>query len=198
MIRSITGEISEKGPDHLCLLSPSGIEWSIAVTSRTAASLPPVGEQVRIPVYLHHREDAMLLFGFSDENERNLFLDLLKVSGIGPRQAVRILSGMKAEDFVKYLEEGDAVALSRIPGLGKTTAGKIILALKGKLTIPGEEKSGEHDELIRALVEMGFDRKKSEGAVEKASRETDHRSLSSSEAEKEILKLAIVKLSSQV
>jgi len=196
MLRSITGEITEKGHDHLCLLTPSGMEWDITVDSRCASQLPPVGDTIRVPVYLHHREDTMQLFGFSGEKERHLFLDLLKVSGIGPRQAIKILSGMPADDFIRYLEEGDVNRLSGIPGLGKTTAGKVILALKGKLSLPGGETTGGSTELVKALIEMGFDKKKAEGAVDKASREISQMSLSEADREKEILKMAIVRLSS--
>lgn len=196
MIRSLTGEITEKGPDHLCLLSSGGIEWEITVDTRTAAALPPVGDEVRLPVYLHHREDSMLLFGFSGEGERRLFLDLLKVSGIGPKQAVKILSGMPAKEFIRRLEDGDVAALSGIPGLGKTTAQKVILTLKGKLTLPGEEDTGGSAELVKALVDMGFDKKKAEGAVDKASRDAAELSLPVADMEKEILKMAIVRLSS--
>lgn len=196
MIRSITGELTEKGPDHLCLLSPAGLEWDITIDSRTAAALPPVGETVRLPVYLHHREDVMLLFGFSTETERRLFMDLLRVSGIGPKQAVKILSGMRAGDFIRCLEEGDVAALSGIPGLGKTTAQKVILALRGKLSLPKEEETGGSADLVRALVDMGFDKKKAEGAVDKASREAEEHGIPEDDREKEILKMAIVRLSS--
>ena len=107
----------------------------------------------------------MTMFGFGTIEERSVFLDLLKVSGIGPRQALRILSGMSVDDFVKNMDAEDVDSLSRIPGLGKKTAQKILLTLRGKLSLSKTSVETEHDEITEALVEMGFDRAQAHSAV---------------------------------
>jgi len=196
MVNSLYGQISAKSRDSVCILSPGGVEWELQVSATTASRLPALGEDIRIFCYLHHREDQMELFGFADENERRLFRDLIKVSGVGPRQAMKILSGILVEQFVRFLEAGDLKALTSIPGLGKTTAQKVVLALKGRLEFVEAEEPGPWDDIVRALVEMGFDKKKAAGAVDTAAGETGSSDGNREEREKEIMKAAIVRLSS--
>ena len=189
MINSLTGTITHKGTSEV-FLENLGIEWQISVSERTAGELPSPGEEVRVYTYLHHREDQMVLFGFAGVEERFLFHDLLRVAGIGPKQAIRILSGMSVDQFVKNLDADDVDALTRIPGLGKKTAQKIILTLRGRLTAQQSDDDGEKPfgEIVTALVDMGFDRQSAARAVAKCSAdETD---------EKEIFRRAIVALSS--
>ena len=189
MINSLTGTITYKGTSEV-FLENLGIEWQISVSERTAGELPSPGEEVRVYTYLHHREDQMVLFGFAGVEERFLFHDLLRVAGIGPKQAIRILSGMSVDQFVKNLDADDVDALTRIPGLGKKTAQKIILTLRGRLTAQQSDDDGEKPfgEIVTALVDMGFDRQSAARAVAKCSAdETD---------EKEIFRRAIVALSS--
>lgn len=197
MFNSIRGTITEKSDGLVFLLSSGGIEWEVAVSSRTSRSLPEPGHESRLFVYLYHREDMMKLYGFAEESERSVFLDLLKVSGIGPRQAVKILSGIGVKDFVAHLEAGDAESLSTVQGLGKKTAQKIILTLKGKLQLQAEEDHGDRfRDVVQALSEMGYDRRDCSSAVQKILAEDDIRAMPESEREKEVFRRAIVMLSS--
>ena len=140
----------------------------------------------------------MTLYGFAGTDERFLFHDLLRVSGIGPKQAIRILSGMSVEQIVKSLDADDIDGLSRIPGLGKKTAQKIILALRGRLTLPQEddEKVKPFAEIVTALIEMGFEKQSATRVVERCAADISEESMSSEDREKEIFRRAIVSLSS--
>lgn len=198
MFNSLRGLVSHKGETQLFLLC-GGIEWDISVSASTLSSLPEVGKEGRVFIFFHHKEDQMKLFGFASEDERSLFLDLMKVDGIGPRQAMKILSGISVESFISTLDSEDVDALTRIPGLGKKTAQKIILALRGKLTIAGNDtEPTEHNELLDGLVDMGFDKKKALKALEDAEKEIEGSasSMPRDEREKELFKRAIVRLSS--
>ncbi len=128
-----------------------------------------MGQSARVYTYLLHREDSMSLYGFCDPAERSLFLDLQKVDGVGPRGAMRILSGIERKEFVEALDRDDVDALSPGPGIGKKTAQKIILTLKGKLT-PADGGSGKssEDDIATALVGMGFDGRTAKAAVAEA------------------------------
>ncbi|MAG14152.1 MAG: Holliday junction branch migration protein RuvA [Spirochaetales bacterium] len=196
MINSITGVMTGKDTEYV-YLENGGIEWSVRVSARTAHALPPSGREARIFTYLHHREDQMALYGFSSVEERYLFLDLLRVGGIGPKQALRILSGMSVDEFVTSLDADDVDGLSRVPGLGKKTAQKIILTLRGRLSLPPDEETpAQNAEIVAALVEMGFDRQTGTKAVERAASDVRDEGLRDEEAEKEIFRRAIVSLSS--
>ncbi len=165
MFNSLRGEITAKADDRLCILT-GGVEWELAVSRRAAERLPPVGQSARVFTYLLHREDTMRLYGFADLAERALFLDLQRVDGVGPRGAMKILSGIDREKLVEALDRDDVEQLSSLPGIGKKTAQKIILTLKGKLT-PAEGSQGRsaEEDIAAALVGMGFDRKTAKAAV---------------------------------
>ncbi len=197
MINSLTGTITHKGATEVFLES-RGIEWQLSVSERTARKLPPTGKEIRVYTYLHHREDQMVLFGFAGVEERFLFHDLLRVAGIGPKQAIRILSGMSVGQFVKNLDADDVDALSSIPGLGKKTAQKIILTLRGRLTAQENEDGTEkpYAEIVTALVDMGFDRQSAVKAVAKCAAEISEEPDGEEIGEKEIFRRAIVALSS--
>ena len=140
----------------------------------------------------------MSLFGFYSEEERKLFLELIKISGIGPKNGIRILSSISAEGFVKALESDDVALLSSLPGIGKKTAQKIILALRGKLLSDDSEneKDNPYRELAASLSDMGFDHKAALKAVKEISVNKDLSDLGPDEKEKEIFRRAIVSLSS--
>ena len=191
MFNSVTGEITFKGEERLCLQT-GGVEWEMVVPRRALDRLPPVGEVARIYTHLLHREDAMRLYGFSDPAERALFLDLQKVEGVGPRGALKVLSGVDRNQFAEALERDDVEALSALPGIGKKTAQKIILTLKGKLTpaAEGARRSAE-DDIATALVGMGFDRRTAKDAVMTAMKALGGSQMKGEELERELFKRAV-------
>ncbi len=199
MFNSITGRISARAPNEL-FLENSGIEWVFSVSSLSLDSFGLVGETTRVYAWLYHREDQMRLFGFSSERERSLFLDLLKVEGIGPKQAVKILSSIQARDLETALEQADVGKLESAPGIGKKTAQKMILALKGKLTSTesgssGKQSQSQHPDIVEALCAMGFDKKAAIEAVDRLDAQMADSQLSGAEREKELFRKAIVALS---
>jgi len=191
MFNSLTGEITHKGDEKVCLQT-GGVEWELTVSRKAVERLPAAGQVARIYTHLVHREDAMRLYGFADEAERALFLDLQKVEGVGPRGALKMLSGVDREAFAAALDRDDLDALSAVPGVGKKTAQKIILALKGKLTPVGQGKGRPVEEdIITALVGMGFDRKTARSAVAAGLSALAGRSLAGEELERELLRQAL-------
>ncbi|MFP4362456.1 MAG: Holliday junction branch migration protein RuvA [Spirochaetia bacterium] len=169
MIYSITGTITYKTSSVIRLFL-AGIEWEIHVSPGTAFSAPEPGREHKLFIYLNHKEDSMQLFGFGKENERSVFLQLLKVSGIGPKQAQKILAGTSPEKLIQEIEAADVSSLSRIPGIGKKTAQKIILSLQNILpkTEGSQTFKEQYADLIEGLCQMGYEKKKAEKAVEAA------------------------------
>jgi len=191
MFNSLTGEITYKGDEKLWLQT-GGVEWELLVSRRALERLPAVGEVARVFTHLVHREDFMRLYGFCDNAERSLFLDLQKVEGVGPRGALKMLSGVDRERFTQALDRDDVEALSSVPGVGKKTAQKIILTLKGKLTPTTEfEVRSAEDDITTALVGMGFDRKTAKAAVAAAVKSLAGREMKGEELERELFKRAV-------
>jgi Holliday junction DNA helicase RuvA len=158
--------------------------------------LPEPGLRVRIFTYLHHKEDVLKLFGFHSADERSLFLELIKVDGIGPKQAVKILSGASSQNLINALETGNVDYLSTIPGIGKKTAQKMILSLKNILTSADDiRQPGPNEHLVEALCAMGYDRKNASKALDKALEELSVTKLSGQKLEDEAFKKAIISLS---
>jgi Holliday junction DNA helicase RuvA len=196
MFNSIRGIITEKFAEGVRLLD-GGLEWDIAVPAIDMGLLPPPGEPGRIFTWLYHREDQMKLFGFADERRRATFLELLKVEGIGPKGALRIMGGISQEHLEQALEAEDLARLEAVPGLGKKTAQKMILALKGKLareTAP--PSAGPRGELVEALAEMGYDKRAAAEAVARAEAALDPE-ITGADREKFLFREAIVYLSGQ-
>lgn len=199
MFNSLYGKITEKTDNSLFLLS-SGIEWELAVNSFDGEDFPAVGEEARAFVWLYHRDDSMRLFGFASEKSREVFLELLKVEGIGPRGAQKIMGGIGHVELVQALESEDLGRLQTVPGVGKKTAQKMLLALKGRLVQTDANTDAtqtQYPELLEALVQMGFDKKMAAKVLEKIAREDAQEiaGLSSEEGEKILFKKAIVLLS---
>jgi len=194
MFNSIRGIVSGKGGEGVFILS-GDIEWEIAMPSNDIQTLPMNGE-CRILTWLYHREDQMKLFGFCDENRRNTFLELIKVEGIGPKGALKIMSGISQDDLERALENGDLARLEAVPGLGKKTAQKMLLSLKGKLVQVQEigDDSSPYNDLVEALVGMGYDRRQAAQALAKAEKSVAS-DLPADEKEKLIFKEAVLKLS---
>lgn len=197
MYNSIYGTFSGRTESSLFLVK-NGVEWSLAASERTIQNSSLNKEEIRVFTYLHHKEDTMVLYGFINERERQVFLELNKVSGIGPKQALRMLSGIGTEELVAALDEGNTDRLSMLPGIGKKTAAKIILALRGKLKLESEDKSDDKfSDLIEALAGMGFDKKAAKKALDEISSRKEFSTLESDILEKELFREAIVFLSSR-
>lgn len=171
MINAILGKLEHVNA-HSAIILTGGIEYDLIISSQTASKLTSLNEEekssVRLVTYLQHKEDVMQLYGFFSEEERTLFLELNKVNGIGPKQAMKILSGVSVENFVSALDKGDVRYLSKIPGLGAKTSQKIILDLRDKLVLVSKEKAStaseegqdSYSDIAQALVDMGYDKKK--------------------------------------
>ncbi len=200
MFNSLTGTVTGKFPQTL-YLDTGGIEWDITVPDSSLDVFSPVGSRTRVFVWMYHREDAMKLFGFASAEDRSVFVDLMKVDGVGPKAAVKILSGITAREFAAILENEDMARLEKMPGVGKKTAQKMLLTLKGKLALSPADglspaaKTSRWQDVIAALVNMGYDKKAAEEAVERIAAETDA-SLPDQEKETAVFRRAIVELSS--
>ena len=194
MFNSIRGTITAKNGDCVYLLS-GGIEWELSVPALDIERLPPVGEKGRLFTWLYHREDQMKLFGFQSEKRRGTFLELLKVEGIGPKGAIKILGGIGQEDLELALENEDLARLEAVPGLGKKTAQKMILALRGKLAKVDAATATPYGELVEALAGMGYERRIASDAILRAEADIQP-GLDEAEREKQLFKQAIVYLSS--
>lgn len=190
MFNSIRGIVCAKSGESVFVLS-GDIEWEIAMPANDIGGLRENSES-RILTWLYHREDQMRLFGFIDERRRATFLELLKVEGIGPKGAVKIMGGISQDDLEKALEEGDVARLEAVPGLGKKTAQKMILSLKGKLVQPKEVST--YNDLVEALAAMGYDRRAASEALAKAEAAIGE-GLTGEQKEKSLFKEAIVYLS---
>jgi len=193
MFNSIRGIIRAKNADTL-YIETGGVEWDIAVPATDLSSLSPVGETGRVFTWLYHKEDQMRLFGFADETRRATFLELLKVEGIGPKGALKIMGGIGQTELETALENEDLGRLEAVPGLGKKTAQKMLLALKGKLAFSKEPATaGPYAELAEALAEMGYDKRQAVQALKQAESELPA-NLNGTEKEQELFKRAIVLL----
>lgn len=172
MIHAVIGELISVGAQQAVIRTTGGIEFDLIVSSQTASKLSQLHNdarrQVRLLSWLQHREDSMTLYGFTDEDERLLFLELIKVNGIGPKQAIKILSGVQVRSFIKALDDNDLTFLSSIPGIGPKTSQKIVLALRDTIIFetPKQQVKGSstgfdkrYDDLVAALSDMGYDKR---------------------------------------
>jgi Holliday junction DNA helicase RuvA len=132
MIGRISGTLVEKQSPEL-LIDVNGIGYEVLAPMTTIYKLPELGQQVSLHTHLVVREDAQLLYGFSDKQQRSLFRALIKVSGVGPKLALAILSGIEAQSFVRSIHDGDTATLVRIPGIGKKTAERLVVEMKDRL-----------------------------------------------------------------
>lgn len=204
MFNGLSGTITGKFTQKL-FLDTHGIEWDLNVPETTLDKLPPVGSEARIYTWMQHTDALMLLYGFASENDRMLFLDLLKVDGIGPKGALKIMSNVTAEQLASVLEDGDLAVLEKIPGVGKKTAGKMLLQLKGKLSLESTEtvvikkaSTAPFEDVIVALSGMGYEKKLAEQKVaeivQQMNGDESFKSKSDKEKEDIIFRRAIVEL----
>lgn len=172
MFNSLKGIVTRKFGNTI-FLDVNGIEWDLFATSSTVESVGEIGSEARIFTWLYMREDSARFYGFATEEERDVFMDLLKVEGVGAKGAVKILSNISVSRFITALDEGNTEALEAVSGIGKRTAAKIMLKLKGKLTLDDSAKStsnsekSEFQDVINSLVEMGYDKRDVQDVVQK-------------------------------
>ena len=170
MIASLKGTVLSKKPEGV-IVDVNGVGYQLSVPLCSLSEIPEPGETVFMHTYTHVREDALQLFGFLAEEDRKVFTTLIGISGIGPKLGLAILSGMPAERFVETVENEDISMLTTIPGLGKKTASRLVLELKGKLPSIGADEAypSESDpvasDAISALVNFGYKKPLSEKAV---------------------------------
>jgi len=179
MIAHLRGRILRKGTQD-AVIDVQGVGYRVAIPLSTFYRLGDVGSETSLLVHTHVREDVLALYGFLTEGEQNLFERLLSVSGVGPKVALGILSGIEAPDLVEALRTSDVARLTRIPGVGKKTAERLVLELKDKMPPPGPAASPadrsaapstSRDDLLSALVHLGYSRPEAERGVDKALKE---------------------------
>jgi holliday junction DNA helicase RuvA len=175
VIAHLRGRLLSKNPNQAILETRDGVGYDLTISVPTFAELPDAGSEVALHVYTHVREDALGLFGFLREREKQLFTKLLAVSGIGPKLAITILSGMPSEAMVGAIRGGDVARLTRIPGIGKKTAERMVLELRDKLEAFGAAPapaaaSPMEEDVISALVNLGYQRGAAERALAAAGR----------------------------
>ncbi|HDM10247.1 MAG: Holliday junction branch migration protein RuvA [Deltaproteobacteria bacterium] len=187
MIAYLTGQLFRKSTQSI-IVEAGGIGYEVFVPLSTYYALPEQDQKVSLHIYTHVREDTLSLFGFSSSLEKDLFLLLISVSGIGPKLAVNILSGIGPQELVQAIAIGDSNRLKAIPGVGKKTAERIVLELKDKAARLGGEKmevpqpAAPLDErlssdALSALVNLGYSANAAKKAVDKASQTVNNDSL---------------------
>ena len=202
MFNSISGIITAKFPKQV-FIQNNGIEWDICIPDSNLDMLGPVGSEGRVYTYLQHTDMLMCLYGFASADERSVFLDLLKVDGLGPKGAIKIMSCVNSAALMDILEREDLSSLEKIPGVGKKTAGKMMLTLKGKLKISEtisipRASSSPYSDVIVSLSGMGYDKKlveqKIAELVEEFSKDSAFNSKTQKEKEDLLFRRAIVSL----
>jgi len=167
MIGSLRGKLTYKKPDHI-IVELGGVGYQVNVTFNTMSILPEEGKDIFLHIYTHVREDTLQLYGFASEDEKKIFITLLGITGIGPKMALNILSGISHNDLLHAVETEDVAHLCRIPGLGKKTAHRLILELKGKLPSVRETVDRVFEDTLSALVNLGYKKSIAQESLEKA------------------------------
>jgi Holliday junction DNA helicase RuvA len=169
MIGRLQGTILEKQPPSI-LIDVQGVGYELEASMSTFYQLPDCGENITLHTHLVVREDAQLLYGFYSLSERQMFRNLIKISGVGPKLALTILSGMSAEGFSRCIMDGDSKALTRLPGVGKKTAERLVIELKDRLekddsiklsgstgtTASIERQANPVNDAVSALISLGY------------------------------------------
>jgi holliday junction DNA helicase RuvA len=171
MIAHLRGKLLAKHPNQ-AIVETGGVGYDVTISVPTFSDLPGIGGEVAFHIHTHVREDALALYGFLRSSEKTLFEKLITVSGIGPKLAITILSGMAADDMVNAIRGNDIARLTRIPGIGKKTAERMVLELRDKLVV---EKHGEvaaapalgaiEEDVLSALTNLGYQRAAAEKAL---------------------------------
>jgi len=170
MIAHLRGKLIARHPNQ-AIVETAGVGYDVTISVPTFSGLPPLGSEVALHVHTHVREDQLALYGFLRPEEKQLFEKLLTVSGIGPKLAITILSGMPAEDMVNAIRGHDVARLTKIPGIGRKTAERMVLELRDKL--PAGEAvaaalptlSATQEDVLSALMNLGYQRPTAEKAL---------------------------------
>ncbi len=178
MIAHLQGKLLAKHPNQ-AIVQTGGVGYDVTITVPTFSDLPGVGGEVALHIHTHVREDLIALYGFLRTAEKQLFEKLITVSGIGPKLAITILSGMPADEMVAAIRGNDIARLTRIPGIGKKTAERMVLELRDKLPAGGAGQppaapalSTMEEDVVSALVNLGYQRPLAEKALAVSMRST--------------------------
>ena len=181
MIDFLSGIIVEKNPTNL-VLQNNGIGYNLLISVNTFENLPQVGSEVTLKTYLHVRDDILQLYAFESEKERKIFIGLISISGVGPKLAQTILSGIKIDEFIHAIQQGDIERLTNISGVGKKTAQRLVIELKEKFAQSGlitDKEGAEYptfllseveQEAMLALISLGYKKSVVEKALAKVRR----------------------------
>ena len=169
MIARLNGTLIEKSPPQV-IVDCNGVGYEVEVPMSTFYNLPEIGNKIQLLIHFVVREDAQLLYGFGSEQEKSTFKQLLKVNGIGAKSALSILSGVSIDDLVEAVNRQEVGTLTRIPGIGKKTAERLLLELKDKFAVTGSvtttslPKSASYD-VLNALIALGYNEREAGTAV---------------------------------
>jgi holliday junction DNA helicase RuvA len=178
MIGQLRGRLTDKRPNQV-LVDVGGVGYLVQVPLSTFAALGELHAEVTLLIHTHVREDALALYGFLSSREKHFFEMLLSASGVGPSLALKILSGMSVDELVPAIRGGDLVRLTKIPGVGRKTAERMVVELKDKLDVVAVEAerpaasspAGVEGDVVSALVNLGYEVRAAESAVAEAKRE---------------------------
>ena len=176
MIAHLRGKLLAKHPNQ-AIVETAGVGYDVTISVPTFSDLPAAGAEVALHIHTHVREDLIALYGFLRPSEKLLFEKLITVSGIGPKLAITILSGMAADEMVGAIRGNDVARLTRIPGIGKKTAERMVLELRDKLPAAGPATApavpalnGIEEDVLSALVNLGYQRANAEKALAMATK----------------------------
>jgi holliday junction DNA helicase RuvA len=176
MIAHLRGKVLAKQPNQV-IVETGNVGYDVTITVPTFAELPQIGTEIALHIHTYVREDVLALYGFLRPEEKHLFEKLISVSGIGPKLAVTILSGMPADEMVASIRRNDIVRLTKIPGIGKKTAERMVLELRDKLPPLGVDSVTEiptltavEEDVLSALTNLGYERTKAEKATAAAAK----------------------------
>ncbi len=171
MIAHLRGKLISRHPNEV-IVETMGVGYDVTISVPTFSELPPAGSEVALHIHTHVREDQIALYGFLRPEEKQLFEKLITVTGIGPKLAITILSGMPADDMVNAIRGNDLARLTKIPGIGRKTAERLVLELRDKLPPSGTNQvhvvpslSATQEDVLSALMNLGYQRPAAEKAL---------------------------------
>ncbi len=178
MIGHLSGTLLDKQPPDI-VVDVHGVGYELQAPMSTFYGLPPLGQPVRLHTHLVVREDAHQLFGFGTAEERRMFRELIRISGVGPRTALSVLSGLSVSDLALAVAEQETSRLTRVPGIGRKTAERLLLELKGRLLAPelastpgAAPPSDNGNDILRALLALGYSDREARAATAKLAPDT--------------------------